>query len=179
MKTPLLLLPLLASTLLAQSNVAPPVPGSTCGTDTPNFKLKTDDDASVPPARLDMSTIVFIEDDITVRPGHSACIGCSSRTFLGMDGSWIAANDGFAHTTIFVSPGDHHLCVSATGPAFRPAPLRSMYALHLDAGKVYFLRARVNVFPSSNISVLDLSLLNEDEGRYLVSISKRTLFSTK
>jgi hypothetical protein len=97
---------------------------------------------------------------------------------LGMDGQWIAATQGFSHITVSVEPGDHHFCAVGTGPALAEPPLRSHYGLQVEAGKTYFVRGRLTFYENS-VSTLDLSLINDDEGRYLVSVSKQSLFTKK
>ena len=124
-----------------------------------------------------MATLVLIEDQIDDRPGAGACIKCASQLTLGMDGQWIAATHGFSHTAISIPAGDHHFCVSNSPPIVSPDALPAMLGLHVEAGKTYFVRGRLARW--EGFAVLDLTEINEDEGRYLVSMSKRSLFTKK
>ena len=60
-----------------------------------------------------------------------------------------------------------------------PDALPVMLGLHVEAGKTYFVRARLARFYKEGVAVFDLTQINEDEGRYLVSMSKRSLFTKK
>jgi hypothetical protein len=51
--------------------------------------------------------------------------------------------------------------------------------LHVEAGKTYFVRGRLARYYKQGVAVLDLTQINEDEGRYLVSMSKRSLSTRK
>jgi hypothetical protein len=54
-----------------------------------------------------------------------------------------------------------------------------MLGLHVEAGKTYFVRGRLARYYREGFAVLDLTQINEDEGHYLVSMSKRSLFTKK
>jgi hypothetical protein len=60
-----------------------------------------------------------------------------------------------------------------------PNALPAMLGLHVEAGKTYFVRGRLARYYQQHVAVLDLALINEDEGRYLVSMSKRSLFTRR
>jgi hypothetical protein len=172
---------MIASALSAQTSSAVKIAASSCGPFNATYKVTTaDTDTVIPAPAPGMATLVFIEDQVQDRPGHhnQNCIKCASQVRLGMDGQWIAATLGFSHTTVSLGPGDHHFCAVGTGPALAEPPLRSHYGLQVEAGKTYFVRGRLTFYENS-VSTLDLSLINDDEGRYLVSVSKQSLFTKK
>ena len=170
--------PIVAASFLIQATLAQ-APATACGTDSRNYTIQTDSDISIPSPAQGMATVMLIEDQVEVRPGAGVCIKCASQLTLGMDGQWIAATHGFSHTAISIPAGDHHFCVSSSGPVLAPDVLPAMLGLHVEAGKTYFVRGRLARYYREGLAVLDLTEINEDEGRYLVSVSKRSLFTKK
>jgi hypothetical protein len=169
---------IVATSLLVQATLAQ-APGTACGTDSRNYTFQTDSDISIPSPAKGMATLVLIEDQLQDRPGHTACIKCASQLTLGMDGQWIAATRGFSHTAVSVPAGEHHFCVSNSLPIVAPDALPAMLGLHVEAGKTYFVRGRLARYYQEHVAVLDFTQINEDEGRYLVSMSKRSVFTKK
>jgi hypothetical protein len=171
--------PIVATSFLIQAMLAQ-APATACGTDSRNYTFHTDSDISIPSPAEGMATLVLIADQLDDRPpGHAACVKCASQLTLGMDGQWIAATHGFSHTAISVPAGDHHFCVSNSPSFVAPDALPAMLGLHVEAGKTYFVRGRLARYYREGFAVLDLTQINEDEGRYLVSMSKRSLFTRK
>lgn len=169
-----------ASTLIAQTSQTTQATPDSCGPFNVTYKVESaTSDASIPAPASGNATLVFIEDEVQDRPGHEACLKCSTRVQLGMDGEWIAAAKGFSHTSVSIAPGDHHFCAWGTAPALATSPLRSYYELHVEAGKTYFLRGHLAFFGIARVSDLNLALTNEDEGRYLVLMSKQSTFTKK
>jgi hypothetical protein len=165
-----------AGALFAQPAPAAQLP-SACGAGNVLFKIKTSADTSIPAPLAGMATVVFIEDQLSLRRGHLPCVGkCALQVQLGLDGQWVAATEGLSHASISVPPGDHHFC-AVVPRAGRVEPLASMYGLRVEAGKVYFLRARFTAYSGQNVSILDLTQINEDEGRYLVSSGQQSIFT--
>ena len=171
--------PIVATSFLVQAALAQAPAIAACGTDSRNYTFQTDSDISIPSPAQGMATLVLIEDQIEDRPGAGACIKCATQLTLGMDGQWIAATHGFSHTAISIPAGDHHFCVSNSPPIVFPDALPAMLGLHVEAGKTYFVRGRLARYYREGFAVLDLTQINEDEGRYLVSMSKRNLFTRK
>ena len=173
-----LVLPLLTAPLFSQ-NVALPSTAAACGPAAVKLNVKTADGANAPAPVEDpgKATVIMIEDQVQERPGHAPCPKCSTRVQLGMDGEWIAAASGLSHTSVSVAPGEHHFCAAGSDHVLTASPLPSFMPLHLGAGKTYYLRAKLTLLYSYNVVVLDLSEINEDEGRYLVSVTKRATFS--
>jgi hypothetical protein len=170
--------PIVATSFLVQATLAQ-APATACGSDSRNYTFQTDSDISIPSPAEGMATLVLIEDQLEDRPGHAACVKCASQLTLGMDGQWIAATHGFSHTAISIPAGDHHFCVSNSPPVVAPDALPAMLGLRVEAGKTYFVRGRLARYYKEGVAVLDLTQINEDEGRYLVSMSKRNLFTKK
>ena len=167
-----LAIPVVSLSMFGQG--VPPAADTACGPAGVKLKVKTSDASqpALPAADPSKATIVFVEDQLQERPGHAPCPKCSTRVQLAMDSNWFAATNGFSHTAFSVEPGEHHFCASGGDHFYVDSPLPSLMPLHVEAGKTYYLRARVSFFYGYNVQVLDLSQINEDEGKYLVSMSK-------
>lgn len=177
-----LLLVMFAGSSVAQTT-AGTNPESACGSRDVTYKVELSDDTTIANPASGKATLVLIEDELFARPGRGICWGlCGVGVQLGMDGQWIAAAYSFSHTTVSIDPGDHHFCV-LIAPKLKGTTtslwLGSMYGLHVEAGKTYFLRARLQIATATAPWILDLSQLNDDEGRYMVSMTKSGVSKTK
>ncbi|MGC2287133.1 MAG: hypothetical protein WA542_17905 [Candidatus Acidiferrum sp.] len=92
-----------------------------------------------------------------------------------LDGKWVGATRGTSYLSFVVEPGEHHLCVDFRSEFLEPGRLVSLYGFTAEAGKIYYFRARTMASVSSSgnrdIAVLDLDLVNDDEGKLLVANS--------
>jgi hypothetical protein len=155
-----LLLFLLASPAYAQTQDAASAALFACGPANVKFDVKESgvpvDAASEPGKAL----VYVIEDtgqvaDITIR--------------VGLDGGWVGANQGNTHFPFLVSPGEHHLCANWQSSLSSRSAFYSLANFTVEAGKIYYFRARL--WEGARIAPLDLDPLNSDEGRYLVVAS--------
>ncbi len=175
----MLLIPVLATVLAAQARALAQTAPLACGASNVHFKVKTSSGGTLPAPTPGNATLVFIQDQVQDRPGHGPCIKCAILMRFGMDGQWIAATRGFSHTSVSVPPGDHHFCASSGGLAFTNSPIPSHFGLHVAAGKTYFLRARLVLYPDDTVSVLDLTQIDDDEGLNLASVTQQSIFTRK
>lgn len=183
-----LFVPMISTVLFAQAQAVPNI----CDTTGAAYKVTTIDATTIPAPPPGMATLVLIRDPRTVaNAANGTYRNPSDQPWnpgylqFGMDGQWISAANDFSHTILYESPGDHHFCVTDTKRnlddnrfAHRDLPtskpVQSHYGLHMEAGKTYFLSVRPVSF-----EVLELIQLNEDEGLYLVSISRQGSFTKK
>jgi len=131
-----------------------------CGSQNTRFEMKRDDSqhALVPPDPGKVR-VYFIQDIGAVK-----CLaGCSSK--FGIDGQWVGANEHNSYFSVSVDPGEHHVCVKL-GSQSVP---HSLALAHFTAepGKVYFYRVRPFL---AKDELLTMDPVDEDEGKYLVSI---------
>jgi uncharacterized protein DUF2846 len=157
----------LASSAFAQNPALVPHAQPACG--AANVEFQTKPDASQrpdPQLEAGKALIYVMEDqkfkfvrDITVR--------------IGLDGAWVGATRGSSYLFFSVEPGEHHLC--ADWMSNFAGRLVSLFGLTAEAGKVYYFRARTMASPinSSNdkTALIDLDLVNSDEGKLLVASS--------
>jgi hypothetical protein len=89
---------------------------------------------------------------------------------VGMDGQWIGASRGNSYLFVVTEPGAHHMCLNWQSSLEERSRAFAMTNLTAEAGKVYYLRARL--FPGGNGDFsFDLDRFNSDEGKYLVASS--------
>src|SRR5579859_48548 len=154
---------LLSCVAFAQDDAAIAKAKAACGPDDVFFSVKTSE-GSHPAATVEpgKALVYVIGQDF-------ACSGCGKVVRIGLDAAWAAAVDFGSYTSFSVEPGEHHLCTnwqSFFAGSKKPVGLANLTA---EAGKVYYFRVRV---PALNHPVIDLDLVNADEGQYLVASSK-------
>ena len=90
---------------------------------------------------------------------------------VGVDGSWVGANDGKSYFFFPVEPGEHNICSEWQSGTFKKSSERVGEAIHLtaEAGKTYYLRL---IFSYQRMS---LETADEAEGHFLIGSS---LFAT-
>lgn len=90
---------------------------------------------------------------------------------IGLDGAWVGANRGNSYFSFSVNPGEHHLCGDwKIGALYGGNRLVTLAGFTTEAGKVYFFRARASGAKDEE-AILDLDLVNSDEGQLLVAAS--------
>jgi hypothetical protein len=162
MKAALLLFALAAGAWTQNPDTIP----SSCGPSSTVFKVHRD---SHPPALAapapGEAQIVFIHDaggDDSlglVRLGYPTSI-------YAIDGKWEGANHGDSWFSVFVAPGEHHVCTELQSSLVNQ---RTELA-HLTAvtGQTYYFRTRLIL--SRAVELLDLELIDSDQGKYLTQV---------
>lgn len=96
-------------------------------------------------------------------------------TRVGVDGTWVGANRGNSYFSFSLQPGKHHLCTDWLSSFVPNGRLVSLTSFNAESGAVYYLRDRISASPSSRGAgagaSIDLDLVNEDEGKLLVTSS--------
>jgi|HubBroStandDraft_1064217.scaffolds.fasta_scaffold32547_3 hypothetical protein len=139
-----------------------------CGAANAQFQVTTSDTHAETKADPGKALIYLVEEqklrvfrDVTVR--------------VGLDGKWLGATRGTSYLSFALEPGEHHLCVDFLSEFLEPGRLVSLYGFTAEAGKIYYFRARTMASVSSrgnrDIAVLDLDLVNDDQGKLLVANS--------
>ncbi|HEY6252132.1 MAG TPA: DUF2846 domain-containing protein [Candidatus Angelobacter sp.] len=113
-----------------------------------------------------------------VQQGEFECIRCSTTSRMGVDGTWVGANDDESYFYFYVTPGEHHLCTDQQTKS-EDHRLAALVPFTAEAGKIYYFRARllerITRHRGSDEWTLDLDPINPDQGQLLVSLSR---FST-
>lgn len=134
---------------------------SACGNDKVTYDVSTQAGQPVPPSPAEgKARIVIVEVkyglDVTAR--------------IGLDGQWIGADKGDSYFALDVSPGVHHLCANWQSSLQSRDRQVGLLAFNAEAGKVYYFE--VKVIMSKYFEDFTFAPLNEDEGRYLVTMDK-------
>lgn len=98
-----------------------------------------------------------------------------------IDGAWIGTTQGFTYVSASVEPGRHHLCSwwQARGSTSDQVSLNNVDAV---AGQRYYFRVQIIVPGGADLSgprSIDLELISEDEGRFLVSRAAQAISKKK
>ncbi|MGB9408645.1 MAG: hypothetical protein WCA89_13995 [Terracidiphilus sp.] len=148
-----------------------------CGKEGVQFKVTTQ------PIPIDFKAldagkaqIVFLESEMT-----AGMVLNGAETRLGVDGAWVGATKGNSYFSLSLIPGQHHLC--ANWPAdFAPEwALTGLASLNAKPGEVYYYRIKIRHIRLEQIDEhsLDLSPVNEDEGKYLVNFLDQATATVK
>jgi hypothetical protein len=167
---------LLALPAFAQNQTPPTVPQSACGRGDVQYDVKKDQEQHIPNAEPTKALVYIIQDEQTL----GLCIKCTITTRIGLDGSWIGANNGRSYFFFAVDPGEHHLCAnwqSRYGEVSRSIGLIGFAA---EAGKTYYFRSRILSFSNKeDAPYLDFDAPNPDQAQYLISISPYSISHPK
>jgi hypothetical protein len=86
-------------------------------------------------------------------------IGVHVNARIGVDGSWVAAIKDNSYSSVFLDPGERHICVNIdSGLLTIPVEFAHFIA---EAGKVYYFRWRF-----LDIGDLLLAPVDSDEAKY-------------
>jgi hypothetical protein len=136
---------------------------SACGPEKVSFKVKLDDTqhtlAQPEPGK---ARVYFIDD-----AGTTHTLGFPT-SILGIDGEWVGANHGNSYFSVFVEPGEHHLCAALQ---YAHVDQRVELAhLRAETGRVYYYRTRLwGEF--SYTGYLELDPIDSDQAKYLIGLS--------
>jgi hypothetical protein len=166
MKTAFILF-LFAATASAQP------PTAACGPENMSFKVTLDDKPGVPAhaAALGKAKIYFIHDAGSIgTPGFAY-----PTTKFAIDGAWVGANHTDSWFSVFVNPGVHHVCATLQSSIVDDRMELAHFTAEPD--KVYFYRTRLVM--SGQVELLELALIDSDQGNYLVSSYPLSVSRTK
>jgi hypothetical protein len=144
---------LFAASALAQNS------SSVCGSENVSFKVTLDKShSSLPKPEPGKATVVFIQDFGAQKFG----IGVHVIARIGVDGSWVGAIKDNSYSSVFLEPGERHICVNLDSEMLaNPVEFAHFTA---EAGKVYYFRWRY-------LSGGDLLLapVDSDEAKYQIA----------
>ena len=151
---------LLATAMFAQDQPAPAL--AACGPKEISFNVKLDKSQHTAGKPEPGKALVYFVQDI----GQVSCIGSCVTTRIGMDGTWVGANQHNSYFSVAVEPGEHHFCAN---PQSRFTSGRPVALAHLtaEAGKVYYFRTRA--FGSENQWLFDFDPIDSDHAKYLIA----------
>jgi len=170
MKTAALMIVLWASAVFAQDDATPKSPEdpavakamAACGPEKTKFDVTITADAQPEAAPADEARVYIVGES----PGNCTGLSCSLTTKVGLDGSWVGANRSPSYFSFSVAPGEHHLCARWQS-VFRNRMI-ALAHFTAEAGKIYYFRVRA-VRAADYGGYLDLDVINNDQGRFLVA----------
>ncbi len=132
---------------------------SACGPDNVNFKVKLDDkDHPLAQPAQGKALVYFIQD----KGIQSFGIGVSVVTQIGLDGSWVGANKNNSTFSVFIEPGEHHVCASLQSAVLGGTVEFAHFTA--EPGKVYYFRT---LYITGGY--LLLNSIDSDEAKYLIA----------
>ena len=155
---------LLAVSAFAQDQTATTAAESACGPKNVKFDAREDAGQHPVPEHEPDKALIFVVQDI----GEIKCSDCA-LTRVGLDGTWVGANQGSSYFFFSTTPGEHHLCVNWQSRLEIRSRAFGMANFTAEAGKVYYFRTRF--FFSRTDYSFELEPTNMDEGKYLVASS--------
>jgi hypothetical protein len=165
---------LVAACAVAQDQTAVVTAQSACGLPAVTFAVNTEGTQHPAPSPDSDKALVFMVEDL------GQCVDCyggrsiigdvtAALVKVGVDGTWIGANQGNSYLFFTTAPGEHHLCVNWQSRIEERARSFAMANFTAEAGKIYYFRIRL--FPGQGDFAFDLDPINSDQGKYLVASS--------
>lgn len=141
---------------------------SACGDSHATFKVtRNPKDHPLAPAVTGKAQVYIIEE--FEKPWNE--IG-NPTIRVGMDGSWIGANQGGSYLFSQVDPGEHHLCVNWQSKLKQLNKLIALTDFKAKPGQAYYFRSRflmTYVLNDGPFYTLDLEPINSDEAMLLLA----------
>lgn len=160
-------------TMSAFAQSPTPVPAA-CGPDKTTFDVKTEESQG-PPAQPDAgkALVYFIHDDGPMGNHQHETLR------IGVDGTWVGAYKHNSYLSVFLEPGEHHVCAKLQpyGPE-----LTALAHFTAEPGKVYYFRTQflagmTTLYPTP--PHLDLDQPDSDQAKYLIASFPRSVSTAK
>jgi Protein of unknown function (DUF2846) len=144
-----------------------------CGPRSTNFDVKREasQHALAQPER-GKALVYFVQD-----MGVMTCLGACLTTKIGLDGTWVGAEENNSYFSVSVEPGEHHVCANRQSRFARANRMLALAHFTAEAGNVYYFRART--FGEKTEVFLDLDRVDSDQGEYLVASYPMSVFHAK
>ena len=167
----LLAVVILSCTAVAQNDAAIAKAKTACGPENIKFDAEAvDSTGQLLTPETGKALVYVIAQDVIIDQCYNNC-GILAR--IGVDGAWVGAVREQSHMHFSLAPGEHHLCANWQSRLGWRNQQVGLAGITVEAGKFYFFRLRL-VEGSRNI--LDLDLLNNDQGQYLVASTQMSEF---
>jgi hypothetical protein len=89
-------------------------------------------------------------------------------TKIGLDGTWVGADQHNSYFSISVEPGEHHVCANRQSHFAMANQMVALAHFTAEAGKVYYFRTRT--FGDQDQALLDLDPIDSDQAKYLIAL---------
>jgi hypothetical protein len=154
--------------LLAQDEEAAARKAAGCGPNEVGFDVKTDKHQHPIGKAEPGKSLVYVFGDTAMDniPVHVG--GLTTR--VGLDGTWVGANNFKSYFFFSADPGDHRLCTSQQSKIKSRTRTAAATSLTVEAGKVYYFRTRTPVDPMPRETV-ELVPVDAAEAQLLIATS--------
>jgi hypothetical protein len=135
-----------------------------CGAEKASFKVELDGTQHTPAAPEPGKAQVYILRDDGVLGGPDD-IGYPTIK-IGMDGTWVGANEGNSWFVFSVEPGEHGMCASVQS-GLDIGHILEFAHFTAEAGKTYYFRTRFTI--TKRQAYLNFDPADSDQGKYMIA----------
>ena len=158
---------LFTSAALAQDEAAIAKAKAACGPEKTTFDVSIDHSNHPAPQPEAGKAVVFLASEVVTNYfKHSAF---TAR--IGINGNWIGALKSNTYIYFSVEPGEQHLCANWQSRLSSRNERVTLANFTAEAGKTYYIRLRGSGQGQDLPPLIDLELINSDEGQLLVASS--------
>lgn len=161
---------------LAQDSAMAARTAAGCGSDNPQFDVKTDKSQHPLGQVPDGKALVYIFESEKTDADLFKIGAVTIR--VGLDGQWIGANHGNTYFYFAVDPGDHNICANWQSSLTRLSKLASAASLTAEPGQSYYFQARVDE-RSHDTPAIWLEPVDPAEAKILISSASLSTFKAK
>jgi hypothetical protein len=166
---------LVAAPAFAQEQAADLRSAAGCGSTKTQFGVKTDKSKHSVAQPEPGKALVYVVEGVISAP-HLWSIG-HTTTRVGVDGSWVGANQESSYLSFAVEPGTHRVCSDVQSVFVSAEKMSAAADLMAEAGKTYYYRVMVTVGDQERQAHVSVKPVDEAEG--LLLISKSALSASK
>ena len=144
-----------------------------CGPDGTQFNVKTEKTGNTPQPDPGKAVVYVFSKEIYegIRIGKVT-------TRVGMDGSWVGANQGASYVAFSADPGEHRLCANWQSSIGTLAKKASAISLTAEPGHTYFFQTIIEE-RSHKQTGIRLEAVDPAEGQLLLVSSTRSIAEPK
>jgi hypothetical protein len=167
---------LLASPVFAQDEAETARVAAGCGPNEIKFDVKTDKKQHPTGQPEEGKALVYVFGNEDEDNGGIHIGGLTTR--IGLDGTWVGANNFKSYIFFPVDPGDHRLCTSWQSMLKGRAKKSAAKSFTAEAGKVYYFRTKTPDRPQPG-ELVKLVPVDTAEAQLLIASSAFSTFQAK
>jgi hypothetical protein len=167
---------LLASPVFAQDEAETARVAAGCGPNEIKFDVKTDKKQHPTGQPEEGKALVYVFGNEDEDNGGIHIGGLTTR--IGLDGTWVGANNFKSYFFFPVDPGDHRLCTSWQSMLKGRAKKSAAKSFTAEAGKVYYFRTKTPDRPQPG-ELVKLVPVDTAEAQLLIASSAFSTFQAK
>jgi len=149
-----------------QDMASAPAARAACGPENVKFEVNLDQSQQPLLNSTSGKAVVYIVQDF---PAIKSFVHFTTR--VGVDGTWVGANQDRSSFGFMIDPGVHHLCV---GGQWRGPASIALHRVEAKAGETYYFAVRFSYLGPGGGILLDLEPVDDDQGQFLLQSSKHS-----